>query len=56
MKYRGFSPYANFISANFITAILQNIPKIFALSEFWAIYFISAIFWAKNCQKIALMK
>ena len=28
----------------------------FALCEFWAIYFISAIFWAKNSQKIALMK
>ena len=23
--YRGFSPYANFISANFITAIFKNI-------------------------------
>ena len=35
-KYREFSPYANFISANFVTAIFQNIPYIFALSEFWA--------------------
>ena len=46
------SPYANFISANFITAIFENIPYIFALCEFWAIYFISAIFGyflPKNC-------
>ena len=30
-RYRGFSPYANSIciSANFITAIFQNKPKIF---------------------------
>ena len=27
----------------------------FALSEFWAIYFISAIFWLFFAQKIALM-
>jgi hypothetical protein len=26
IKYRGFLPYANFITANFITAIFQNIP------------------------------
>ena len=25
-EYRGFSPYAIFITANFITAIFQNIP------------------------------
>ena len=24
--YRGFSPYAKFITANFITAVYQNIP------------------------------
>ena len=30
--YREFSPYANFISANFVTAIFQNIPYIFALT------------------------
>ena len=28
----------------------------FALCEFWAIYFISAIFWLFFAQKIALMK
>ena len=32
--YRGFSPYANFITANFITAIFQNFPKIFGLCNF----------------------
>ena len=36
--------------------IFQNIPKIFALCKLWAIYFISAIFWAKNSPKFALMK
>ena len=25
-KFRGFSPYANFITANFITAIFQKNP------------------------------
>ena len=25
--YRGFSPYANFITANFITAVYQNLLK-----------------------------
>ena len=39
--YRGSSANANFIGANFITANFQNIPSIFALCEFWAIYFIS---------------
>ena len=39
--YRGSSANANFNSANFITANFQNIPSVFALCEFWAIYFIS---------------
>ena len=43
-NYRGFSSYANFISANFITAVYQNFPKIFALCVFSAIHFITAIF------------
>ena len=30
-NYREFSSYANFICANFITAIFQNFPKIFGL-------------------------
>ena len=42
--YRGFSHYANLISGNFITAIFQNFPKIFALCVFRAIFFITAIF------------
>ena len=50
--YRELSPYANFISANFITAIFLNFPKIFGLCVFWAfclmqflaIYLIRAIF------------
>ena len=29
IMYRGSSPYANFITANFITAIFQNFPRIF---------------------------
>ena len=45
--YRGSSPYSNFISANFITMIFQNFPKIFGLCVFRAIYFITAIFWPK---------
>jgi hypothetical protein len=56
LQYRGSSHYVNFISANFITAIFQNIPEIFALWEFWANYFISVIFGAKNSRIIALMK
>ena len=32
--YRGSSPYANFIIANFITAIFQNFPDIW-LMRFW---------------------
>ena len=33
-NYRGSSPYANFISANFITAIFQNFPDIFSQCVF----------------------
>ena len=29
---------------------------VFALCKFWAIYFISAIFWEKNTKKFALNK
>ena len=29
-KYRKFSPYVNFITANFITTIFQNFPDIFS--------------------------
>ena len=43
-SYRGFSPYGNFITANFITAIFQNFPKIFGLCLFRADFFINAIF------------
>ena len=43
-NYRELSPYANFISANFNTAISQNFPKIFGLCVLRAIYFITAIF------------
>ena len=47
--YRGFSPYANFITANFIPAIFQKSPiicyiRIYVLC-FGLFYFISAIFW-----------
>ena len=50
LMYRGFLHYAHFNSANFITAIFENIPWICAWFEFWAIYFISAIFWAKKAK------
>ena len=50
-RYKGSSPYVNFISANFITAILQNIPELFGLCVFWVIYFITAIFCPKIAQK-----
>ena len=46
--YREFSPNANFITADFVTAVFQNFPQIFALCEFWAIHFISAVFRAKG--------
>ena len=39
LKYRGFSPYANFISANFIAAVFQNFLKLFGLCIFRAIHF-----------------
>ena len=31
--YRGFLPNANFITANFITAVFQNIPDIFCYRD-----------------------
>ena len=41
--------YANFITANFITAIFQKIPLICLMrstyTNFWLFYFVSAIFW-----------
>ena len=48
--------YANFISANFLTAIFQNVPKIFNLYKFWAFDLISVSFWAKIAEKIAIMR
>ena len=39
--YRGFSPYSNFITANFITAIFQKIPQICLMRIFG--YFISLV-------------
>ena len=32
-KYREFSPNANFITANFITAVFQNFPDIFCYCD-----------------------
>ena len=37
--YSKFSPYANFITANFITAVFQNFQVIFGLCNFWLILF-----------------
>ena len=44
LKYRESSPYANFITAIFITVLCQNIPEIFGLCVFWANSFITTIF------------
>ena len=46
--YRESSPYVNFISANFISAILQ---KNSSLCKFWAILFHQCDFLGKNSQK-----
>ena len=46
-KYREFSPYANFISENFISAIFQNFPKTFGLCNFipsWLMQFWGDLF------------
>ena len=40
--YREFSPYANFITANFITAVFQNYYENLANAILWAIYFVTA--------------
>ena len=45
--YREFSHYANFISANFITVIFQNFPKIFGLSFFMPAWLMQ--FWSYFC-------
>ena len=39
--YREFSPYANFITVNFVTAVSQNYYYNFANGILWAIYFVS---------------
>ena len=54
--YRESSPYKNFITANFITAIFQNFPEKFCWCIFWAILFHYCYFWAILGSKIALMK
>ena len=41
-RYREFSPYANFNTANFFTAVFQNSYYNFANAILWAIYFVSA--------------
>ena len=40
--YREFSPYANFITANFITAVFRNYYKNLGNVILWAIYFVTA--------------
>ena len=40
--YREFSPYANFINANFVTAVFQNYYYNFANAILWAVYFVTA--------------
>ena len=46
--YRGSSPYANYISVNFITAIFKNFTNIFGLCGLRPIYFITSIFILAN--------
>jgi hypothetical protein len=42
--YREFSPYANFISANFITAIFKTFLKYLANGDFY-MFLANAIIW-----------
>ena len=46
LTYRGFSPYANFITSNFITAVFQNYYYNFANAILWAILLVRSL--AKN--------
>ena len=41
-NYREFSPYANFITANFITAVFQNYYYSLANAILLAIYLVTA--------------
>ena len=52
IKYKGFLPNATFGPGE----KLHQPNFALALYEFWAIYFISAIFWLLFAQKIAPMK
>ena len=40
--YREFSTYANFITANFVTAVFQSYYYNFANVIFWTIHFVNA--------------
>ena len=40
--YREFLPYANFITADFVTVVFQNYYNNFANAILWAIDFVSA--------------
>ena len=42
IEYREFSPYANFITANFVAAVFQNYYYNFTNAILWATYFVSA--------------
>ena len=48
--YREFLPYANFITANFVTAVFKNYYYNFAIAILWAIYFVSAFI--KDCLSL----
>ena len=54
------SPYANYITSNFITAIFpKKIHKYLPYANFWLFYFISAIFGLflpTHIRQIALIK
>ena len=55
-SYRESLAYENFITPIFITGIIQNIPNIFGLCNFWPNSFTAVIFGTNFGRKVALMK
>ena len=49
-NYSGSSPYANFISANFITAMFQNFPKYLAYAFLGLFISLLQIFGTKQAK------
>ena len=50
--YRGFLPYANFITANFVTAVFQNYYWNLANAILCDIYFVTAYIKIKILRKV----